>query len=594
MKKRLYFSIPILAGLILAGLFSSTVKLARASSFDPNRIIDDNLFIALTTMHEADIAKFLNDRGGLQKTEPSRLKSAGRKASEVIHAAGLKYGLNPQVILATLQKEQSLVASSSPSDYQLDFAMGFGVYAGSPYIDPSNSLYAGGFATQVEKGAEILKARYDSSLSTNGCRVGDQCPIQNSSSDSKTTTITISNRATASLYSYTPYLSGNRSFYNLFTGWFEIYSAELVSQEPYQGFGAFDVTVPPGEQFELKIRLRNTGGKTWQREGQNPVRLGVSKPRDGQSLFGNRATRVAYLNQDQVGPGEIGSFSFFATAPEKPGLYTEFYGLLAEGLYWFGPEAIGYTIPVGGFNALPYAKGPLSADGKIHLQPGQTTNIWLQFYNTGSAPWIKEGRFPVKLGTDIPRDRRSVFLNGSNRAGSLNESVVNQNQVGAFEFPITAPLAPGSYQEILRPLAEGYSWFGTAETVSIVVEPFQAAFHAQSGGGWADPIRLKPGEQKTVWVQYRNTGIPTWRKVGPTPTKLGSQAPQDRLSFFIGTSNRTDTINEPIVRPGEVGSFEFLITAPEKPGRYRETFQPVAEGSMWFGPLVSFEIIVEQ
>jgi len=63
-----------------------------------------------------------------------------RSAAEIIYNAAQSYSINPELILTTLQKEQSLITNPSPSDYALNWAMGYAV---------GNDYYKG-FGKQVE------------------------------------------------------------------------------------------------------------------------------------------------------------------------------------------------------------------------------------------------------------------------------------------------------------------------------------------------------------------------------------------------------------------------------------------------------------
>ena len=50
---------------------------------------------------------------------------ANLPASRIIYDASQAYGINPRVVLATLEKEQSLVTDPSPIASQLNCAMGY-------------------------------------------------------------------------------------------------------------------------------------------------------------------------------------------------------------------------------------------------------------------------------------------------------------------------------------------------------------------------------------------------------------------------------------------------------------------------------------
>src|SRR5574338_185778 len=93
-----------------------------------NRLIDDFVFSNSSKMSAAQIDSFLNSfpsscissSNGFKAPEPIGYTPSGGfkyggnvSAGQVIYVASKVYGLNPQVILATLQKEQSLVSGGA-------------------------------------------------------------------------------------------------------------------------------------------------------------------------------------------------------------------------------------------------------------------------------------------------------------------------------------------------------------------------------------------------------------------------------------------------------------------------------------------------
>src|SRR5438067_13812494 len=96
---------------------------ASALTFNQNRIMDDQVFDNTSRMSANQIDTFLNQfpsscistNNHFQAVDPTGYApntgftyGANVSAGLVIYDAALAYGLNPQVILATLQKEQSL------------------------------------------------------------------------------------------------------------------------------------------------------------------------------------------------------------------------------------------------------------------------------------------------------------------------------------------------------------------------------------------------------------------------------------------------------------------------------------------------------
>lgn len=97
-------------------------------------------------------------------------------------------------------------------------------------------------------------------------------------------------------------------------------------------------------------------------------------------------------------------------------------------------------------------------------------------------------------------------------------------------------------------------------------------------------ITLKARATATLWAEFENTGTATWYQDGENPVRLGTDAKRDRRSGFYHSSwikyNRPVLVNK-IVKPGEVGRFEFAIQAPWTAKKYIEYFRPVAEYKAW-------------
>ena len=135
-------------------------------------------------------------------------------------------------------------------------------------------------------------------------------------------------------------------------------------------------------------------------------------------------------------------------------------------------------------------------------------------------------------------------------------------------------------------------WFGTTRTVSFSAQPVWQAVYTNNSKttslGWN--ASLTPGQTAYAVVQMRNTGNTTWTRsggLGTTDTRLVTYGPWGRTSAFCpGTwvinCNRPAAVSEASVAPGQVGTFEFPITAPSQTGLYNETFSLVVDGRTTF------------
>lgn len=260
----------VIAGVGIAAVNEQSAKAAQAASvldgFDPANIIDDAVMFNGATMTAAQIQSFLNAKQPSCAAGATCLKSvkvdmprmtanlmckampgqAGATAAQVIAAVGKACSVSPQVILVMLQKEQTLVTGRTPyagESVSLIYRKATGL--GCPdtaACDPNkyglfNQLY----------GVAYWLVRYTTPPGTSGpgwtsyswFPVGKPSGIlYNPSAACGAKTVTIKNKATASLYYYTPYVPntaalsagwgignscsayGNRNFYLYFTTWF--------------------------------------------------------------------------------------------------------------------------------------------------------------------------------------------------------------------------------------------------------------------------------------------------------------------------------------------------------------------------------------
>lgn len=260
------------AGLILSALliaFTSVVlyapkhaQAAVASDFDPSNIISDTAFFDSSTMDPNAIQAFLdakvpNCTGGTclkNYTQPvpnvggdafcSYIGGNGTvySAAQMIYIVAKSCGINPQVILVKLQKEQGLITDSKPPSSRIDIAMGYAC-PDTARCDPEYF----GFFRQIFYGSRQL-IRYGAEPQKFNYAVGRNSYIayQALKPECGGTYITPQTRATAALYNYTPYQPngaamsnlyglgdgcsayGNRNFWRNFTDWFGSPHGDLV------------------------------------------------------------------------------------------------------------------------------------------------------------------------------------------------------------------------------------------------------------------------------------------------------------------------------------------------------------------------------
>jgi len=181
---------------------SSSSGSSPQADFDPNTIISEQRFRNVAAMSAVGIQDFLDDQPGrLKSYRGLNYEGKSMSAAEMIAEACAAWSVNPEVMLVTLQKEQSLLADASPTQRALDWALGVGK------TDSRTFTKYQGFGNQIWYGAKTFNNN------ANRWRAGVKLNIDGA-------TVTPSNGATHSLYKYTPHRRGNMSFWMIFWRYF--------------------------------------------------------------------------------------------------------------------------------------------------------------------------------------------------------------------------------------------------------------------------------------------------------------------------------------------------------------------------------------
>jgi len=506
-------------------------RAASAASFDAGRIIDDSVFTNKSSMSVGDIQNFLNSKvptcdtyhapgPSSQGANPpwtclKNYNEGGKSAAQIIWEQAQNYSVNPQVLLVTLQKENGLITDDWPYPWQYRTAMGFGCPDGAPC-----DAQWFGFTNQVSQAARHFRNFYDQNPAWYiPYRTGSNFIKWNPNSACGGTNVNIQNRATAALYSYTPYQPnsaalnnlygsgddcsayGNRNFWRDFNNWFGSTIAAPYNWE-YVGQSASGNLVA-GQKTTWTLSARNTGTATWTNSGSNPVRLGTDRFRDRSSSFCTatwlNCARPAQLNEASVPPGSIGTFTFEVQAPASPGNYNEYFNLVAEGNSWMNE--------LGQFFNPSVAAGNLSSSVVSNNMPNSiaadgTANVTIVMKNIGNTYWYNSGKYSVNLATSAPQDRSSQFKTstwlGANRPAKMTESVVAPGQNATFSFSIKAPVAANIYSEPFGLVAEGWSWFGQSVTNSVNVGGATSPPIPPTPPASASPNYLSPNQGLTI------------------------------------------------------------------------------------------------
>jgi hypothetical protein len=629
---------------------------AAAATFNPDRIIDDAVFDNVGSMTAAQIDAFLNQfpsscistNHGFQAADPTGynptsgfLYGNNVSAGRVIYDATQAYNINPQVLLTTLQKEQSLVTGNAGcSTLQYAAATGYGCPDGGTTHSYSgvnlytlngqtvtsvsgtcvNTSLKVGFSQQVIRAAwllkfgeqrsegninwAIIKGSWDNSDDLQSCYGGpmtqgtwQRCPSGGASYYDGYTTIDgtavhMDNGATASLYWYTPHLSGNQNFDTIFEQTFNFGS--LTADEAYYVSQSAYPSIKQGENATAFFEFENNSSTQWYDStsapgGNGMLNLATSNPLNRASQFGptwwgfsNRpainfaavyesdGTTLA-ASQHVAQPGQIVKyqFTFTVSVNTAPGTYREWFQPVLDGSPNWNVGGMGYldvTVTPAVFQA-----SPLTTGQSISLTPGVSQTITFKFENTGDSD-LKDstgasvGGPYTNLATSNPMNRASQFaLNWwgfSNRPAinfaavyesdgttlAANQHVAQPGQIFTYTFPVVAyPGQPeGSYTEWFQPVMDGAQKWGIGAQMSLTITVTNGRYVPTVYSQASNPT-IKQGNSAGAFFEFKNSGTAPWYDSTSAPNgtgmlNLATANPMNRASQFAlnwwGFSNR--------------------------------------------------------
>lgn len=232
---------------------AAPVKSLITDGFRAGNIISNDVFYNSSTMTAGAIDSFLRSkvstcRAGYvclkdyRQNTPNRAGdqycngyqgSANESAATIIFKVAKSCGINPQVFIVMLQKEQGLVTHTWPSDWRYSMALG----QGCPDTAPCDPAYSG-FFYQIYGAGRQMKIYTEGRYFTYYAPGRTWNILYNPNAACGRGPVYVENEATSALYYYTPYQPnaaalragygegdgcsayGNRNFHNYFTEWF--------------------------------------------------------------------------------------------------------------------------------------------------------------------------------------------------------------------------------------------------------------------------------------------------------------------------------------------------------------------------------------
>lgn len=231
-----------------------------------------------------------------------------------------------------------------------------------------------------------------------------------------------------------------------------------------------------GKTFSSTVTMNNNGGTSWTTAGS--YRLGSQGPQDNYTWGFNRVD----LQQSQVNPGQNATFTFTSTAPTTAGTYNFNWGMVQDGVQWFGGIAA-TTIQVAAINDASL----VSISAPSSVVAGSSFSATITMNNNGNLSWTTAGSYA--LGSQSPQDNTTW---GTGR-WALPADPITAGQNAAFTRTFTAPTTPGTYTFAWKMVQDGVEWFGpvasvtitvTANLVTAIVDNSDAGFSV-TGTAWA-------------------------------------------------------------------------------------------------------------
>jgi len=577
--------------LLVGGLFLALPRTASAQ-YVQNNLIDDSIFLNAASMNQSQIQTFLNDRGGYlaRYTTYSGRDSATVPASQIIYEAAQDYGVNPQAIMATLQKEQSLITATNPTASQLNYAMGYGC----PDSSGCSTTYPG-FFNQVDNATWQLRFNLERARGNNtwwnsayhyacggttryystGLYAGRYVTFYNDYGTAYQS-FTINDAATASLYCYTPhaypgssqeYYSGSYNFVTSFEQWFGSTQPTVVVSSPIR-MSALPAGVFANYPITISFDLRNNTNAS---VNVGSMMVAVRDANGNNYDFGFTPMTIA--------GGATATYSATTTLANE-GIYTFWITNLSNGQWndnYPVSSLIDNTRKISNLNlqAIPIiTQSPASSVTALHA--GQPTTVSFQVKNNSTSPMNLGNiglaiRGPNGQNLDVGYDNIPALAAGSTYVYSK----------------VFTPPAAGQYQTFLTDTTDGgMTWdqqnfpASTASTQRTLTITSADNPTIVTGIASSDGTTARQGQQSQITFQIHNFSAQsiTLPRVGVTiRDSSGANLDPGWDDNITITAGQTYTYNKPVTW-GLTGNWKLAV-ASYSPSTGWSTIYPTTDNT---------------
>ncbi|MFH0820282.1 MAG: N-acetylmuramoyl-L-alanine amidase [Candidatus Peregrinibacteria bacterium] len=358
------------------------------------------------------------------------------------------------------------------------------------------------------------------------------------------------------LYALLPKIRERANVFTRSGSFGEDFSTSLLDFNADPAASISSITLLPNERKTITLSFRNTGLKTWDQNTWLYVEQNNNPNARIVPLLEDKIFVAANLKESDVPPGTVGTFDVEIEAGYKGGSYALSVAPVLNGRYRVSRAMVDipFTIEAPRFDYEVVASGLPSG---IIFQ-SQKIEAWMELKNIGNITWRSYGSHPIVLGTESPRDRKSLFASENpRRLGYLVNDEVKPGEIGRFAIVLNVPTTiEKRVVERFTPVIEGIDWLpdknlGFSATVK---KPVHLAQMKRLNA----PAQLLPGEMKKIEIQMINKGDLAWDPGNMSISILGRG-----LKVF-----KTRVTPDAPVPPKGNMTFNFWVQAPYEAGQY--------------------------
>lgn len=222
-------------------------------------------------------------------------------------------------------------------------------------------------------------------------------------------------------------------------------------------------------KYDIKVKVKNTGAITWERDTKNPVFIGyhwIDFEKRKMVLFDGERS---YLPQSEVKPGEEVIFNLKVKSPSESGKYILQIDLVQEGITWFSYQGVP---PLEKFIAVEVSYSARYHDfgtTPTYMEPGEKYQVTISVKNTGFLTWRNDPELEINMGYHwLDRDTREVIIWDDGRRMNIKGELKHDEEFKRDIF-VFAPDEPGRYILQYDMVHERVTWFSDAGVLPLEV-----------------------------------------------------------------------------------------------------------------------------